>query len=388
MIALDDVVLRDDLDPRLGDRDDDLITQYADIFDALPPIEINQHNEVIDGWHRVRAAERAKQTEIAYVVVETEDDDDLGDRMWTANVKHGVQYNQKQKRAFADRLKKRGLANPKIAEIVAVSDRTVRRWYPKTMSPAKEEAQKLRDEGKSLRGIAEELDVPKSTVDYWLSEIGQMAVSDSQQEPLEESEPAPETGEAPIEAEAEKPQPAAELELYTDEATDQEEAAILEPEAETSEDRDPEPDTGEAPTDEQPDIPQPELAEEEPATPEPELEPPPPEPIPENILETSRAVMGAFVETRPDDYVARLAASDSEWMTITDDSLSNELERELLTSAAAMCLWQELMIWYQGKNAGTFTDAFGKIGPVFVRGQTGQWSIVSRLRSILRRLRT
>ena len=89
----------------------------------------------------------------------------------------------------------------------------------------------------------------------------------------------------------------------------------------------------------------------------------------------------------PDDYVARLEASPSEWMTITDDSLSNELERELLTSAAAMCLWQELMIWYQGENSSTFTDAFGKIGPVFVRGQSGQWSIVSKLRSILRRLR-
>ena len=77
MIALDDVVLRDDLDPRLGERDDDLIAQYADIFDALPPIEINQHKELIDGWHRVRAAEQAKRTEIAYVVVETVDDDDL-----------------------------------------------------------------------------------------------------------------------------------------------------------------------------------------------------------------------------------------------------------------------------------------------------------------------
>ena len=42
MISLDDVVLRGDLDPRLGQRDDDLIAQYADIFDALPPIEINQ----------------------------------------------------------------------------------------------------------------------------------------------------------------------------------------------------------------------------------------------------------------------------------------------------------------------------------------------------------
>ena len=97
--------------------------------------------------------------------------------------------------------------------------------------------------------------------------------------------------------------------------------------------------------------------------------------------------MGTFTEARPEGFVAKLEASGSEWMTITDDSLSNELERELLTSAAAMCLWQELMIWYLGENASTFTDAFGKIGPVFVRGQAGQWSIVSKLRSILRRLR-
>ena len=86
LIALDDVVLRDDLDPRLGDRDDALIAQYADIFDALPPIEINQHNELIDGWHRVRAAKHAKKTEIAYLVVETKDDEDLADKMWDANL--------------------------------------------------------------------------------------------------------------------------------------------------------------------------------------------------------------------------------------------------------------------------------------------------------------
>ena len=98
--------------------------------------------------------------------------------------------------------------------------------------------------------------------------------------------------------------------------------------------------------------------------------------------------MRAFAENRPDGYVARLETSEGEWMTITDDSQTNELERELLTLAAAMCLWQELMVWYQGDNVSAFTDAFGKIGPVFVRGQTGQWSIVSKLRSILRRLRT
>lgn len=72
-------------------------------------------------------------------------------------------------------------------------------------------------------------------------------------------------------------------------------------------------------------------------------------------------------------------------MTITDDSLSYVGERELLTSAAAMCLWQEWMIWYQGGRTSAFTDAFGKIGPVFIRGKAGNWRIVSTLISILRR---
>ena len=93
--------------------------------------------------------------------------------------------------------------------------------------------------------------------------------------------------------------------------------------------------------------------------PEPEEEPSPPQPISPDILKTARAVLGAFSGTRPDGYVARLEASEGEWMTITDDSLSNKLERGLLSSAAAMCLWNEQMIWYQGENASSFTDAFG-----------------------------
>ena len=99
-----------------------------------------------------------------------------------------------------------------------------------------------------------------------------------------------------------------------------------------------EPDTDEAPS-EEPLESEAARVDEIPET-EPELALP--EPIPDAILNTARAVMGAFSESRPDDYVARLEASAGEWMTITDDSLSNELERELLTSAAAMCLWQEV----------------------------------------------
>ena len=369
MIPLDDVVLRDDLDPRLGDRDDDLIQQYADIFDALPPIEINQDNELIDGWHRVRAAERAERTEIAYVVVETADDDDLSDKMWAANLKHGVQYTRAQRKTYGLRLHAREVSTQDIAARAGVAVNTVLRWTKDLrdkQKQARDDAiQRLADKGKTQQEIAEELQIGQGTVSR-IIQNQQMVKVDSEPESEAELEIEPlveETAEEPEAADPELPE--------ADETAAEEEVEVSE--------QDPQLETDET-----------SAAEEEPVTlepdPEPELEPPLPEQIPEHIFKTVRAVMGVFTETRPDDYVARLEASPSEWMTITDDSLSNELERELLTSAAAMCLWQEWMVWYQGENASAFTDNFGKIGPVFIRGQAGQWRIVSRLRSVLRRL--
>ena len=359
MIALDDVVLRRDLDPRLGERDDDLIAQYADIFDALPPIEINQHNEVIDGWHRYLAAKHANRTEIAYVVVETDGDDDLADRMWESNLRHGVQYTRDQRQTHGLKLHERGLAAKAVAQRVGVSASSVYSWTKELREQERQERDaeiaRLREEGMTQQEIADELgvvqgtvakNIPDSETGKWNKEAESLAepAIEADEEETGEMMEVEEVGERPAEEQAIGPEP--EPELKTEEAP----------------------------------------AEEEPATPDSEPDPSPPEPIPDDILNIARAVMGAFAETRPDDYVARLEASPSEWMTITDDSLSNELERELLTSAAAMCLWQELMIWYQGGNSSTFTDAFGKIWPVFVRGQAGQWTIVSKVRSMLRRL--
>jgi len=357
MISLDDVVLRKDLDPRLGERDDDLIAQYADIFDALPPIEINQKNELIDGWHRVRAAERAERSEIAYVVIETESDEDLRDRMYAANLRHGVQYTRGQKKAYGIKLHERKLSAKEIARLSGVGVSTVYRWTTELRDQDKEERDirihHLRDEGYSQQEIADELQVAQRTISEVLSENSHMRKTAKETEKEAESESELEiqadeagTGEVPEADQEEIPE--------TDEAQIEETSEI-----------DPQAKTDDTPT-----------AEEEPS----------PEPIPDDILNTARAVMGAFSETRPDDYVARLEASPSEWMTVTDGFLSNELERELLISAAAMCLWQEWMVWYQGERTNAFTDAFGKIGPVFVRGESGQWSIASALRSMLRRI--
>ena len=380
MIALDGVVLRDDLDPRLGQRDADLIAQYAEIIDELPPIEINQDNVLIDGWHRVRAAEKAERTEIAYVVVETDGDDDLSDKMWAANLKHEVQYTRVQRQTQGLKLNERGLKVKDIAERIGVGASSVYRWTKEHHDKEKQERDaeivRLRDEGMTTREIADEVGVDHTTV---AAVLGNSQMGEIQQEPETVAEPA-------IEAADEETVEEAESEAdRSDERLGGEQEAQPEPEsvpssAEIGQD--------EARADALPDIPEiePDEVEVEAATPESGTEPPSPEPIPDHIFRTARAVMGAFAETRPDEYVARLEASPSEWMTITDDSLSNELERELLTSAAAMCLWQEWMIWYQGERTGAFTNAFGEIGPVFVSGRADQWTIVSRLRSMLRRL--
>ena len=226
MIALDDVVLRHDLDPRLGERDVALIAQYADIFDALPPIEINQHNEVIDGWHRVRAAEREKRSEIAFVVVETEGDDDLADRMWESNLKHGVQYTRDQRQTQGLKLHDRGLKAKEIAGRVGVSASSVYSWTKELREKQKQERDaeiaRLRDEGMTTREIADEVNVDHTTV---AAVLENSRTGEIQQEPETKSEPAIEDGE-----------------VETGEKSEAAESVIRETESESTAALDPEPD--------------------------------------------------------------------------------------------------------------------------------------------------
>jgi len=390
LIALDDVVLRRDLDPRLGQRDADLIAQYAEIFDELPPIEINRDKELIDGWHRILAAQEIARAQIAYVIVDTDSDDDLRDRMYAANLRHGVQYSREQKRAYGIALHGRELSAKDIARLSGVGVSTVYRWTKELREQDKDERdaeiQRLRDEGYSQQEIADLFQVAQRTISEVLSGNSQMRNTAKQNETEAENkvEPEIEVDETESVEEAES-----EIGQESDKRVAEEQEAQVETEsgsasAEAGPDESPADEQGDALESEpEPDTDKASVDENAAA---PKAEPVAPQELPDHILETARAVMVGFVETQPDAYVARLEVSPSEWMTITDDSLSNELERELLTSAAAMCLWQEWMIWYLGGRTSAFTDAFGKIGPVFVRGRAGQWRIVSRLRSVLRRL--
>ena len=337
LIALDDIEVR--YDPRLGKRDNAKIAEYAEIIDDLPPIALNQDNILIDGMHRKLAAEKANRIEIAYTLVETKDETHLIDLIWESNLKHGVQYTRGQRQTHGLILRARELSVKDIAQKTGVSDATVRRWTKDLRNQEKrirtERIIALADEGMTQRQIADEVGVDHRTVGNLLGKNDQM-----REIPQDAPAPVP-----PVKPEAPPENP------------------VTEPEPPT------------------PDEPLLSLLEPRPA----------PVPLPPAILETARTVMPAFTEIHPEGFVAKLQAAN-ESMTITDESLTTELERELLQSAAAICLWQELMVWYHGAAASAFAAAFAKRGDVFVRGQTGQWSIVavaaSKLRSIIRRLTT
>jgi len=127
MISLDDVVLWRHLDPRMGELCDDEVAQYADIIGDLPLIEINQHKELIDGWHRYVVARQTGWTVLPYFVAETAGDIDLAEKMRAASAVHRVAYDM-QRRDWCMLLYRMGLKVQEISRRCDVSVSLVYHW--------------------------------------------------------------------------------------------------------------------------------------------------------------------------------------------------------------------------------------------------------------------
>lgn len=128
-IQLDDVVFRDDLYPRI-EKTPSLVQQYAEHLDVLPPIEVNQHNELIDGWHRWTAHKKKETKTIDVIVTETASDIEFLSLAIRRNSKHGQQLSERDKRKMAIRLYNGGVGLDKavIAEVLSVAPRSVDRY--------------------------------------------------------------------------------------------------------------------------------------------------------------------------------------------------------------------------------------------------------------------
>ncbi len=142
-VKVDDVVFRDDLYPRI-EKSPVTVQKYAEDLDVLPPIEINQHNELIDGWHRWTAFKKKEAENLPATVTETASDAELLELAIERNASHGLQLSQEDKKSMARTIyhvtpeKERDAKKRHLAKILSVTERTIREWLSRIDKDSKE----------------------------------------------------------------------------------------------------------------------------------------------------------------------------------------------------------------------------------------------------------
>ncbi len=169
-----DIVFREDLYPRL-ETSAVTVQKYAEDLSVLPPVEINQHTELIDGWHRWTAHKKNGAEEIPVTITQTDSDTHLLELAIERNAKHGLQLSQADKRDMARRIyhvtpeNERDSKKKQLAKILSVSERAVRDWLSRIDKDSKEARnQRIFDlwlACHTQQEIADTLGIPKGTVD-------------------------------------------------------------------------------------------------------------------------------------------------------------------------------------------------------------------------------
>lgn len=138
-----DIVFREDLYPRLA-GDPTTVQKYATDLSVLPPVEVNQRNELIDGWHRWTAHKKCGVEMIPAKVTETKSDAELLELAIARNAAHGLQLSLEDKKSMATRIytstpeRERKGKKEQLAKVLSVSPRTVQDWLSRTDKDAKE----------------------------------------------------------------------------------------------------------------------------------------------------------------------------------------------------------------------------------------------------------
>jgi len=130
-IPVSSVVFRKDLYPRI-EHNQAKAQEYYENIEHLPAIEINQHNELIDGFHRWTAHKLAGVETIEAVVSETTSDMHLLELAIKTNASHGLQMSQADKKKMAVKLYSVGERSAdrkkEIASLLSVTVRAVTGW--------------------------------------------------------------------------------------------------------------------------------------------------------------------------------------------------------------------------------------------------------------------
>lgn len=143
------IIFREDLYPRI-EHDAELVQKYAEDLDILPPIEINQHDILIDGWHRWTGHKKAERKDIKVEVTKTESEVALRKLAIRRNNAFGKQLTAADKKKQAVSIynmenrpaAEKAAQKEELAELFSVSVRTITDWLARSDKDAKEAARR------------------------------------------------------------------------------------------------------------------------------------------------------------------------------------------------------------------------------------------------------
>ena len=179
-IKTSEVIFREDLYPRI-EPNAKLIQQYAENIENLPPIEINQHNILIDGYHRWTAHKKAERETIEAIVIQTSSDNDLLALSIEKNSKHGMQLTAEDKKKMAVRLYNVGTGKNKaeICKILSISNSTVTSYLTDIDKQLREERKakifSMYLAGYTMQEIAEAVGIDKANISREIENLLQIS---------------------------------------------------------------------------------------------------------------------------------------------------------------------------------------------------------------------
>ena len=178
-LPLKDVAYREDLYPRIK-PDPQVIQRYAENLEVLPPIEINQHNIIIDGFHRWTAHRKAEAESIKVIITQTASEAELFALAIRRNASHGLQMNEQDKGKVAIRLYAAGtgLDKDEIASVLSVSKRMINNYLydidKQLRAERKEKIFNLWLAGSTSEEIASRINLTRQATDGYIEEMQKM----------------------------------------------------------------------------------------------------------------------------------------------------------------------------------------------------------------------
>ena len=143
------------------------IEQYRKCIGITPPIEVNQDMILIDGEHRLDAFKREGQEYIEVTITETESEQEILRLSGIRNAQNSWPLTDEEKRSWVEKHYPE-LTIPELSEAMSVHENTILRWTKEKRDDEIEaenrEIMKRYGAKESIRKIAEEVGLPKSTV--------------------------------------------------------------------------------------------------------------------------------------------------------------------------------------------------------------------------------